>query len=973
MKRIVYTSNLVRTFMAVALAGMMSACVEDHLYPDVELGADGGLSVYGTVSDGVVVTKAASDVDLKEKDLNTLDVFVEHVTNGTGDGTFIARGKYHLPYTNGEAVKEQVDNWLADNWREQGLEEGQKYNVYVAVNNPKTKENVDDVAALKALVSKDETIYKLYNANPGDYRGLTSTKEFMMDGVIKNWTPEPNVAKQVFGKENTTLGNTKLTLNRAAAKFVVNVKFDADFLKSLTKEKKTVEGQEEWVDKPESEQVTITGSPAWTFYNFAFQAPVFTPETQGDGIDVRNSTQRIIHNQSYTGEDKHFQIITYSYPNRWAKADFATAAPSLVVSVGFKDNNGDTNYHYYRIPLVKNSDSDDYGVIERNHIYVVNATIATRGSAAQEDADEIGDVKYKVVNWNDESNSAAIHNEVEAVQHLYLKVNPKVYTLRGDGSQSVDINYLKATGTKVNWKLFTYDAEGNQTGVVAHDAEGATRAWFYNATGGFTTTYGDSNQNPWVNMGVTISQSTEGSSGSGGKFTVTSQALTNKAIKYIRFRVYLEESQSLYEDVIIRHFPTDNIQSIDGHWSSYHDGSSSSQYETWTTTDLSEAQAWAEQYGVSYTSSSEEVTENLTYNQYRLHEGEEGYAIDGPTEVSTYDMYQAIGDNDDIKSANSQANAVFGVDDYYYWGVNPSQVYNVDYYSYDYDYYEGRRNVRYYKYQTRYKAAYTRTYTKTTYSVEVPISSTGGWVDWDDQDNHTPARTYSIDYDEENGYSGNYSNRSTFHAKVYDNGYIYAIAEQYQGTWDWSYWYKTVRGNSETATNNNNHMYVIQISSTSNDYVLGRPYVNATTHQSDDDVVSPAFMIASQLGTVTPFTGTLGPTNAAEHCSRYMEVGLDGTRYKNWRLPTKAEISVITGYQYGKIDNITIPTNYRVMIPVLTGMYYHSLSGESVLANPDADDRSRTPSYLRCVRDLSAAEVERLNGFDKIVEKYQNK
>ncbi len=953
MKRIVYTSNLVRTFLAVALAGMMSACVEDHLYPDVELGADGGLSVYGTVSDGVVVTKAASDADLKEKDLNTLDVFVEHVTNGTGDGTFIARGKYHLPYTNGEAVKEQVDNWLADNWREQGLEEGQKYNVYVAVNNPKTKENVDEVAALKALVSKDETIYKLYNANPGDYRGLTSTKEFMMDGVIKNWTPEPNVAKQVFGKENTTLGNTKLTLNRAAAKFVVNVKFDADFLKSLTKEKKTVEGQEEWVDKPESEQVTITGSPAWTFYNFAFQAPVFTPETQGDGIDVRNSTQRIIHNQSYTGEDKHFQIITYSYPNRWAKADFATAAPSLVVSVGFKDNNGDTNYHYYRIPLVKNSDSDDYGVIERNHIYVVNATIATRGSAAQEDADEIGDVKYKVVNWNDESNSAAIHNEVEAVQHLYLKVNPKVYTLRGDGSQSVDINYLKATGTKVGWKLFAINPTTEEKGEpVESSASNAVWGWFYDMNGKMKTTYDD-----WTHIGVNISQSGEGTSGSSGKVTVSSTALYNRAIKYMLLRVYLVDNPSLYEDVLIRHFPTDNIQSITGSWSTYRPLNSSSTTVREYSWDPA-ADGWE---AGSYQSELVDVDVDATladylagnaqrqeYEQFDMNSGDfYNYNYYSYRSFWTAAVPQAY-----RKGADSEANAYGPDDDGYYWWGSGSQ--NDRWYYDDYDWIQGNGNNRYYRYRNFYVAKYVKKEQRTRYYRDVQKENTGNWVDWEYDQGKTGPAKYVVRSDDPN-YG---RNDNKFNAHVFLNGTVHNIgSDRNNNAYD---------DGSEGARYNNNHMYVVQISSTSDKYVLGKPLVGSD-YRSQDQVVSPAFMIASQLGIVG--TGW-NSASAAEHCARYMEVADDRTRYSGWRLPTNDEIEVINSYQRGKFGSITVPEEDRVMAYVLKGSNYFNLSGGTT---PITEYTGNDGNFLRCVRDLSAAEVERLNGFDKIVAKYQNK
>ena len=97
-----------------------------------------------------------------------------------------------------------------------------------------------------------------------------------------------------------------------------------------------------------------------------------------------------------------------------------------------------------------------------------------------------------------------------------------------------------------------------------------------------------------------------------------------------------------------------------------------------------------------------------------------------------------------------------------------------------------------------------------------------------------------------------------------------------------------------------------------------------------------------------------------------MEVAEDGTRYTGWRLPTKSEISVITGYQYGTMGGVTIPQAYRVLSPVLTCRYYWRLSGDLVLTLTTND----SGNYLRCVRDLSAEEVDRLNGFDKIQEKY---
>ncbi len=940
--------------MALAVVGVMTSCADDAGTFDIFHGGNGdGLTVLPTVSEATLVTRAQSVEELMEKQLNTLDVFVEAVDNA---GTIMKQ--YHLVASTTTPIQEAVNNWLADNWRAEGLVVGKNYNVYVAANNPKTKVDVADVAALKALTydevsagvaTVDEetnnitdrtgNIYKQYVASePRNHQ--TTEKEFMMDCVLKNWTPDPTTRDQVF---------QPVTLNRAAAKIVLNVDFDADFLKSLTHEKKTVDGTEKWVEKSADKKVTITGSPAWRFYNFAFGAPVFDPGTQGDGIEVHSSDRQLFGAYD-DATNTSFQIITYTYPNKWLEADYATAAPSLVISIGYTEN-GNTTYNYYRIPLVKSTVTE----INRNHIYVVNATIATRGSELHEDEDEIEDVHYYVLPWNDKTNSAAIHNEVEAVQHYYLKVNPKIYTLRGDGAQSVDINYLKASGTSVGWKLFTYDANGNQTAVVANNADGATRAWFYNSTGAFTSTYSDTGSGiTWGNtMGVNITQSTEGVSGSSGKFTVTSQALTNKAIKYIRFRVFLNEEETLYEDVIIRHFPTDNIQNIAGHWSSYHTANNSTQDVTLTTTILSEAQSWAEQYGVAFTSQELSNTETITYATYSAHSTEEGYSANVISGVTVDEMFQAAGGNysawnTTIRNANSQANA-FLSDGWYYWGEEPTTTT-----SSEYDYYTGNYGRTYYIYTTRYRAQYTHTYSYTQYSITVPMASTGDWVDWDNRTSHRPARTYNTTY-------GN--NGGSFYAKVYNNG-IYQINEQSSGGYNATY--TTVQGSNYSSLTNN-RMYVIQISSTSNDYILGRPILgNPNENQSKDDVVSPAFMIASQLGAVTTFTNA---ANAATHCRRYMEVAEDGTRYTGWRLPTKSEISVITGYQYGTIGGVTIPNDYRVLSPVLTGRYYWSLSGDLVLTLSTND----SGNYLRCVRDLSAEEVDRLNGFDKIIQKYQNK
>jgi hypothetical protein len=145
-------------------------------------------------------------------------------------------------------------------------------------------------------------------------------------------------------------------------------------------------------------------------------------------------------------------------------------------------------------------------------------------------------------------------------------------------------------------------------------------------------------------------------------------------------------------------------------------------------------------------------------------------------------------------------------------------------------------------------------------------------------------------------------------------------------------------------------MYVIQITSTSDKYALGRPVLDGN-YQSQDKVASPAFMIASQLGAVST---TDDPIVASTHCGTYMEVGTDGTRYVGWRLPTKQEIEVIIGYQDGTY------TSGITMVTVLGGQYYWALDGTTAYVSTGSGGSTNT-GFVRCVRDLSVEEVEQLN------------
>lgn len=198
--------------------------------------------------------------------------------------------------------------------------------------------------------------------------------------------------------------------------------------------------------------------------------------------------------------------------------------------------------------------------------------------------------------------------------------------------------------------------------------------------------------------------------------------------------------------------------------------------------------------------------------------------------------------------------------------------------------------------------------------------STSGWI----TPNNQRRKTY-CDY--RIGWTNNYG----YYAKYYADGYVRYLGGYNNGD--------DVNGLT------NNRMYVIQVKSTNGKYSIGHPKL-ASDGSSPDQVVSPAFMIASQLGAVN--SSGFDATKALKHCETYREVGTDGTVYDGWRLPTNKEVNIIIDYQGDSNSPIDV---------VLAGSHYRTLSKETQATGISGDNNG---NFVRCVRDLTPAEIERL-------------
>lgn len=190
----------------------------------------------------------------------------------------------------------------------------------------------------------------------------------------------------------------------------------------------------------------------------------------------------------------------------------------------------------------------------------------------------------------------------------------------------------------------------------------------------------------------------------------------------------------------------------------------------------------------------------------------------------------------------------------------------------------------------------------------------------------------------------------------YGQGYFFGskVAVDAQNGHSTIYYYRWTEGgskNNRTYTRETNQgnltdldnarMYHVRITASSEEYTVGIPRLdsNGYTDGGDDnaELVSPSFMIASQLGAVLTAPNK---SVAASHCNQYVEMAKDGTVYDDWRLPTKSEVAIIMKFQGNNADAIDM---------VLTGEQYWCASGCVQTSTGNIVNVNSAP--IRCIRD----------------------
>ena len=238
-------------------------------------------------------------------------------------------------------------------------------------------------------------------------------------------------------------------------------------------------------------------------------------------------------------------------------------------------------------------------------------------------------------------------------------------------------------------------------------------------------------------------------------------------------------------------------------------------------------------------------------------------------------------------------------------------------------------------------------------------------------------RIFRIDYD----YLENFFNKSKkghYEREEQDDGFVLYEDKGKEG--DDHYTLKDTKKKpvgglidylADNGTASNNQMYHVVITATSSDYTLARPIMDGDVvdagNTENDNLVSPSFMLASQLGN----SSTIRWQEAQNQCKNYVEVGEDGTVYDDWRLPTAAEIGILIRYQSD--SNVNTGNDLGVMDNILNNAdkgqnnpYYWVSSTDSYVEvhnsyNKDQHlkkgrDNDDDGCRVRCVRDYRISD-----------------
>lgn len=649
------------------------------------------------------------------------------------------------------------------------------------------------------------------------------------------------------------------------------------------------------------------GQLQYSVHNYATNARVLPGNDDTFGYTIASAAETSLKFMDTDNSDNSVpKIIAYTYPTEWSNDILKETYVILNAQLkSTTDQGGDPQYmnNYYKIPL--RLSTDDNKKLERNHWYKVKATITAKGNATPDKPVEVTNVQYEVAPWYD------TNIDINGDTPLYLELSEYDVVMRN--VDTYDLTFASSS-----------QIVKDPTDVTNQKAEIEIKEIYYkNKYGKKIDLTNDENiiDNTYLSV--------EG--GLNGHLVIHSPIPVNKTIRYITLTVknaqYDESDQgthSCIKTVTIKQYPLEYITGISGLYSyldentgAWPTGLYQLNYDSWAVDKNTEPQ-----YTINQSLENSAIVKGLNG-----HEGLNGH----------------IGDNKEMKSKfyvenNNGEGRIFRIDlsylkDYEKVPAGTGKYNNV------------------YTYEGKEKGNYTITATESA---------------WGDYTQNSDKDYIEKNVDGLGGYTLAIKNVGK-NKGDYSHSYISQQGGNYIRTKDTDFIPNLVYYLEDNGTASNNQMYHVVITSTSGDYQLGRPIMKKDEEIVDpnnldnDKLVSPSFMLASQLGN----SSTISWEDAKNQCKNYVEVGINGEVYDDWRLPTAAEINIIIKYQTD--DKVNTKDDRAVMDYVLnyegqsnpdywvsrSNYFMHiPASGEGTLQGGSSDAEHR----VRCVRDFHVGE-----------------
>lgn len=661
------------------------------------------------------------------------------------------------------------------------------------------------------------------------------------------------------------------------------------------------------------------GQLQYSVHNYATNARVLPGNDDTFGYTIASAPETSLKFMDTDNSDNSVpKIIAYTYPTEWSNDILKETYVILNARLKRTTDQGEVPQYmnnYYKIPL--RLSTDDNKKLERNHWYKVKATITAKGNATPDEPVEVTNVQYEVAPWYD------TNIDINGDTPLYLELSEYDVVMRN--VDTYDLTF--ASSSQIVKDLTSQKAEIEIKEIYYKNKYGK-KIDLTNDKDIIDSTY----------------LSVEG--GLNGHLVIHSPIPVNKTIRYITLTVknaqYVESNSgthSCIKTVTIKQYPLEYITGISGLYS-YLDENTGA----WPMNRSSDILSYLEYSG-----------DNYVYNGTIQDEIIQGF-------------------NDTISGLNGKiGNKVDMKSKFYVKNDNgEGRIFRIDY-----SYIETYEKVSSPQdFATVYVRKYMLEKDKTDndvlvpenegkkYQINVTEQKRGDYIKKDDEYIQVQEGTGNYTIEKKSNKNGTYIDVYGKTTDTNESKYIYYA---YYKDLPLSYYLE------DNGTASNNQMYHVVITSTSGDYQLGRPIMSKDTDNTDnkdivdpnnldnDKLVSPSFMLASQLGN----SSTISWEDAKNQCKNYVEVGINGEVYDDWRLPTAAEINIIIKYQTD--TNVNTKDDRAVMDYVLnyegqsnpdywvsrSNYFMHiPASGEGTLQGGSSDAEHR----VRCVRDFHVGE-----------------